>query len=232
MQKINTILQSSLNWLIKLIFYFRFLILKRGNKDIPTKILNKYPDFESNRFHDGQWNEYLEWYLEDKTPQDWNTYKYSHWHANDIPGFWRRYGRFDFNVKLDGLVSGKQWPAIWLFEIKGANDEIQDQGYINRAYYYEIDIELFKDSLGYTLHLNHEGGKNEPGYHKLSTSFHNKKLWRKLQSEYHLYTIDWNSKWIRYYIDNILTAQFRNDFHTSMKIIMSQLTMHKVTVTY
>lgn len=220
-----------INWFIKQLFYIRYF-LDRGYSTLPSNIVTEYPEFESTSFLDNQWNQYLEWYLDSKHLEDWNTFKYRQpWHQNNIKGFSRRYGKFFFNCRLAGLIDKDGRPAIWLLELQDKNDQYQREGFENRTFYYEIDIELFEDSLEYTLHLNHNGKQHEePGYQRWSAGFQNKSLWNELRNSTHLYTINWSPKWIKFYIDNILTAVFRNDYHIPMQIVMSRLTMQRVIV--
>lgn len=191
-----------MNWLLKQLFYFRYLILKQGSSTdskvfilpyiIPTKV-----KFYSKSFQDGQWNHSLPW--------EWNT--------RNI--FSQQYGKFYFKAKLDGLVEANSRPAIWLYE-EGPE----------HSNYYEIDIELFRKHLGYTVHVNHNGGQE--GATVRRSLFANHKLYRKLQKEYHLFLIDWNEKRIKMYIDGILASRFRNEIHTPMSIIMGRCSMERV----
>jgi beta-glucanase (GH16 family) len=209
----------SLNWFLKQIFYIRFLIFKCG--DIKPIVKTDWK-FESVSFTVFNWNKYLPWYRESEDEQDWNTYN----------KFYQRYGRFYFRCMLDvEVIPDIQWPAIWLLELRSKTDNTPDLLKFNGLeYYYEIDIELFHDSMGYTIHINHIGGQHEYGYHDMHIKFHNKRLYRKLSTEYHLYLIDWQWDYIRFYIDGIITAKFRNEIHLPMQIVMSNLSMNWVAV--
>jgi len=140
-------------------------------------------------------------------------------YKSKIKGFNQQYGKFFFKAKLDGLVTDTSWPAIWLLELKNEPDE---------TYYYEIDIELFKNHFGYTIWCNPKGKKE---YAEVSRSlFANRKFYRNLQKDYHLFLIDWSKEWIKMYINGILTAKFRNEIHTPLQIICSKITMQKTIV--
>lgn len=212
-----------MNWLLKLWFYFRYLILKQGVIDSTTGILYKgrftETTFYSDHFTDGRWNEYLPWYKDSEAFRDWNTYC-----TDYTSGFSQQYGRFYFEVRLDGLVTNTSWPAIWLFEMKSFTDVAE--GLSDHAYYYEIDIELFKNHFGYTIHIDHDG----KGKKVKRSLFANHKFRRRLQKEYHLFLIEWSKKWIKFYVDGILSARFRNEIHTPLQIIMSKLSMTKTIV--
>jgi beta-glucanase (GH16 family) len=136
------------------------------------------------------------------------------------------YGKFYFKAKLDGLVTSMSRPAIWLYDEKSLTDVMQ--GNAEHPFYYEIDIELFKKHLGYTIWYNHNGGQQGATVRRSLLANH--KLYRKLQKEYHLLLIDWSKKWIRFYINGILTAKFRNEIHKPMVIIMGRCSMQKVIV--
>ena len=203
-----------MNWIIKQIFYFKYFIQHLGCNllSIPKQF-----SFLSISFKDYQWNEYLEWYVEKKELQDWNTYKYKNL-ASTVKGFSQLYGKWYFCVRLDGEI-GKQIPALWLLNL---DDD----------HYYEIDIELFEKDFAFTIHWNHTGkqDKSDPNYHFTSSHFGNKKLWNELRSRIHLFVIDWTKKWIRFYIDGLLTAKFKNYIHTPMSMILSKCSMSKVII--
>lgn len=210
-----------MNWLIKQIFYFQYLILKQGKvyKEVPES--GKFYPFISYSFTGGLWNEYLPWFAETKPRQDWNTYGI----------FNQLYGKFYFNARLDGLpvvnnLVGTYVPAIWLYDSRSENDV--KEGRADHPYGYEIDIELFSKNFGYTIHWNHNGGS--AGATVKRSLFANRKLYRSLQSQFHLFAIFWNNENIKFYIDGILAARFRNEIHTPMQIIMSKLTMTKTII--
>lgn len=199
-----------MNWLIKNIFYLKFLWLKKGIIHSLTGLLylNRYRQttFYSDSFTDGQWNEKLPWWSLDKWNRlDWNTYGH----------FKQLYGRFYFKVRLDGLVAEKSWPAIWLLDI-GENT------------YCEIDIELFRNHFGFTLWINNNGKQETAKVWR--SQFANRRLRRELQKNYHLYCIDWTRKSVKIYIDGILAGKFRHSPKYEMQIILSKLSMSQTIV--
>jgi len=210
-----------LNWLIKQWFYWLYLRKEQGNWIMP---LVDDPTFESYAFADGKWNPHLPWNAE-KDKWDYNTYG----------KFWKRYGKFYFNCKLDGeIIHDVSRPAIWLLEIRDEDDVNPNlMGFSGCNYYYEIDIELFHDSLKYTIHINHNGKQHDKatGYHCMNCKFENKKLYQDLREYYHVYCIDWQWDYIRFYIDGLLTAKFKNEIHLPMQIVLSKLDMSEVIVT-
>lgn len=212
-----------MNWLLKQIFYLRYLVLKQGGENYPMGVLydpNYVPKstFLSHSFTDGQWNKYLEWYLEDKTFQDWNTIKYTK-HLSEVPEFKQLYGKWYFKAKLNGLVTKTSWPAIWLLEL---NNEP------GKTWYFEIDIELFRENFGITVWSNPNGPQETAKV--VRSKFANHKFYRKLQSDYHLFMIDWNKEWIKFSINGLLCARFKNEIHIPMQIICSKLSMNKIIV--
>jgi beta-glucanase (GH16 family) len=194
------------NWLLKQIFYFQYLVLKQ----------DKSPRLNSIIFQPGNcyvWNSF----------ENWRQGKPDEWDTRGI--FSQQYGKFYFKAKLDGLVTSISQPAIWLYDEKSLADI---QGNAEHPYYYEIDIELFFEHFGYTIWWNHNGGQR--GATVVRSLFANRKLYRKLQKEYHLFLIDWSEKWIRFYINGILTACFKNEIYVPMQIICTKINMTKVIV--
>ena len=231
-----------INWLLKQLFYFRYFVLNRKYKDpffkvsdgryyipfkpTPTSTRFAKPTFVSESFTDGQWNNTTPWGWKDC----WNTYDKTTFpkkYVNDVfvgydskvKGFKQQYGRFYFKAKLDGLVTKNQWPALWLLEISD-------------NFYFEIDIELLKNDLSYTIHWNHSGkqDKSDPNYHVMRSNFASHKLYRSLQRDYHLFLIDWSKEWVKMYINGILTCCFKNEIHVPMQIICSKINAQKVIV--
>jgi hypothetical protein len=221
-QKIN-------NWFIKQRFYWNYLIKNRG---VPFTLISRNLTFNSITFKDGQWNEFLPWAFNDKKQHDPNTYHDTR--QSEKAGFWQRYGEFKFLCMLNGEGTDDQHSAIWLLEIRDEDDVNPNLlGFSGTNYYYEIDIELFSKHFGYTIHVNHNGRKGDKytGYHRVGALFGSKVLMQELQNGYHLHTIDWGWDYIRYYIDGLLTAKFKNEIHLPMQIILSKLGMSTVIVT-
>jgi beta-glucanase (GH16 family) len=204
------------NWLLKQIFYFRYLILKQDKSPRLNDII-----FQPGNCHVwnsfDNWNRYLPWYDPIKWPhQDWNTYGI----------FKQQYGKFFFKARLDGLVTNKGWPAIWLLDIGNPK---HDENTDDNGHYCEIDIELMKNHLVFTQ-WNNSFNKYQESADVVRSQFANHKLYRSLQKEYHLFLIDWSEEWIKMYINGIKCAQFRNEILVSMQIVMSKCSMSKTIV--
>jgi hypothetical protein len=211
--------QIMYNWILKQVFYFKYLILKQDLSVCGTiwKLLQPQKiTFQSKSFTDGQFNAFLPWYKDSKAFQDWNTYGI----------FSQQYGKFYFKAKLDGLVTKSSWPAIWLLDMCSQNDINEGRG--DHPYYYEVDIELMRNHLIYSIHFSHNGEKAFETI--LRSQFANRRLRRNLQKDYHLFLIDWSQKWIRFYINGILSARFRNEIHTPLQIICSKIDATKIIV--
>jgi hypothetical protein len=78
--------------------------------------------------------------------------------------------------------------------------------------------------------MNHNGGQKEPGYFAVHSKLRNRRLYKNLQKDYHLFLIDWSEKWIKMYINGILTAKFKNEINIPMQIVMSRTNMSKTIV--
>ena len=202
-----------INWLLKQVFYFKYFILKQS-KDLLKDACNHYTySFYSESFTDGQWKSKLPWW----DVQKWNTTDY-----NTYGIFSQLFGKFYFKAKLEPYLIRQPyfsdvWSAIWLTEI-------------GEEFYYEIDAELFRDHFGYTVHWNHKGGQSGPNYHVVRSNFYSRSLCRSLQKDFHLFLIDWSKDWIKFSINGILCAKFRNEIHIPMQIIISHCEMSKVIV--
>jgi beta-glucanase (GH16 family) len=125
-------------------------------------------------------------------------------------------------------------PVIWLLEIRDEDDVNPKLLAFNGSnYYYEIDIEMWKEKFGYTIHVNHNGKQYDKlsGYCQCGSYYRDKSLLRDLRRGFHLHTIDWQYDYVRFYIDGLLTAKFKNEMHLPMQIIMSKLEIGKVLVT-
>jgi hypothetical protein len=210
--------QKFYNWLLKQWFYFVYLVLKQGSNDMSEYIcqcLETITPFYSNSFFDGQWRH-------DKL-EEWKTFPDP---TKGIKGFKQQYGKWYFKARLDGLVESDCRPAIWLYDEKSLTDVMK--GDAEHPYYYEIDIELFKEHFGYTIWYNTKGGQG--GATVVRSLFANRKLYRKLQSEYHLFLIDWTKEWIKMYINGILTCKFKNEIHVPCQIITGRCSMSDVIV--
>jgi beta-glucanase (GH16 family) len=208
-----------MNWILKQLFYLRYFTKRIWfiwwQLEYRRQII-----FQSDSFRDGQWNERLPW--DEKTaPINYNTYGI----------FSQQYGKFFFKARMDGLIEQNGWPAIWLYDERSKEDV--KAGKVDHAYYYEIDFELcekMKNFFAVNFHFNHSGGYQEPGYKKFSSRFRIRKFMRNLQKDYHLFLIDWNKDWIKFYINGILCARFRNEINVPMQIIMSRMSMEKTII--
>ena len=210
-----------INWILKQIFYFRYFVLKQGK--LPKFSGEYFAEdlFASYSFTDGQWNDTLPWGWKDC----WNTYG----------KFKQCYGKWYFKAKMEPYIIRQPyfpdlWSAIWLVDMASKEDVLA--GRADHPYYFEIDIELLKNDLSYTIHWNHTGkqDKSDPNYHVVSSKLRNRKLRRRLQKDYHLFLIDWSKKWIKFSINGILMAKFRNEIHVPMQMICSKISMSKVIV--
>ncbi len=204
-----------MNFLIKIWFYIQYFILKRGKATDSNVFIMPYIEpckatFYSKSFTDGQWHDKLPWW----DPIKWNTIDY-----NTYGIFSQCYGKFYFKVKMGKYVKRQPvfpdiWPALWILDIG--------------KHYYEIDIELFEKHFGYTVQFNHNGPQE--GATKLRANFYSQRLYRNLQKNFHLFLIDWNKDWIRFSINGILCARFRNEIHIPMQIIISKCSLNKTII--
>jgi hypothetical protein len=204
------------NWLLKMKFYFIFYLWDDHEDYEPE---NKNITFRSVFFKDGQWNKYLEWYAGAGLIQDWNTYRYIHL-SSPVKGFAQHYGTFNFYARLDGWTI-LRFPAIWLLCICE-----------NNTCYYEIDIELPDKQLEFNLHLNSHGKQSDPDTKDYHSIFRLKYLRDCLERNFYWYTIKWDKDSVKFYINGIKTAQFKDiSIDTSMALICSKLSIGEVTVT-
>ena len=162
------------NWFIKQIFYIKYWLrlfpYARGKGEMT---------FYNSGLHDGQW-----------------TTDNAIWPFTKT--FRQKYGLFRFMAVLNGEITDKKWPALWML-----NDKKK---------YLEIDIELMKNSKGpylvYTVWINNNSNISEKAKVKRikykKKSFIQDVIKRPLE-----YIIEWREKEIRFYIFNILTGVVR-----------------------
>ena len=158
--------------------------------------------FFSSSFSDGQWIKET-WYY---------TKVYRH-----------HYGRVFFKAKLDGKFEETIWPALWLINNR-------DEGF-----YFEIDIELWKKGIKYPrlvftswINNNKDSADSDDGCKVERFHFKNQRFIRKLQSEFHEYTIYRNDKKIKFYIDGILAGIFNNIHDGEMTISAGNVNIKEI----
>jgi len=192
--------EKFINWLLKLLFYWRFLVLKRGN---PVKFAGKNVTFLSNFLLDNAWKGSMT-ETSYGVRRDWVSIKRF------------QYGRFYFRARLDGIIEN-YWPAIWLLEIGEGNST-----------YYRIDIELFATHFGLTVRVNENGYQDTARVYR--SCFANRKFFSMIKHEFHLYLIDWNEKRIEFSLDGLLIARFRDVPKVPMQIILNKLSLSRCIV--
>jgi len=108
-------------------------------------------------------------------------------------------------------------------------------GHEYNLYYSEIDIELWHKGqvnpyLVCTSWFNDLNGSSlkEDGCKSQSFKLKNKTLIKRLQSEVHEYTIDWDKKQIKYYIDGILIGKLTNSPFGNMTLAVWDAGIDKV----
>ena len=181
------------NWFIKQLFYIRyFLVLFPPLRDRGKMTFN------SLGLNDGQWT------------------NGSHiWPFTKV--FRQKYGVFLFMAILNGEITDKKWPALWMLN--------------NKYKYLEIDIELMKNSKGpylvYTVWINNNSNISEKAMVKRikykKKSFIQDVIKRPLE-----YIIEWREKEIRFYIFNILTGVVKMSPDEEMWLAAGQCTLIRV----
>lgn len=111
-------------------------------------------------------------------------------------GDWK-YGRIDVRAKLP--AGRGMWPAIWMLPT--------DWKYGGWPHSGEIDIMenvgFWPDSVLGTVHTN--------AYNGMKGTQKTKGLnFKDLSTAFHVYSIEWDAKKIRFYVDNILYNEFKN----------------------
>jgi beta-glucanase (GH16 family) len=121
-----------------------------------------------------------------------------------------KYGRVDIRAKLPS--GGGTWPALWML-----GDNITSAGWPACG---EIDI---MEHVGNQLnkiyatlhHPNHSGANGDGGTVNISNA----------TSEFHIYSLDWSSNQIKFYVDNQLFYTFANNsnlpFNQNFFLIMN-----------
>ena len=123
------------------------------------------------------------------------------------------YGTVVYKAVLNGEFKESIWPCIWLV-------------YIGAGCYYEIDIELMQGKkrpyLVFTVWINPESGT--PIAVK-RIGFRKKSFINKLRTETHEFTIVWDDKKVKYYINNILSGVIKGDVSEPMNIMAGNVEM-------
>jgi beta-glucanase (GH16 family) len=106
-----------------------------------------------------------------------------------------QYGRVDIRAKLP--AGGGTWPALWML---GANYETSAWPACG-----EIDImEHVGNSLnrihGSLHHPGHSGGNSDSGIVDITNA----------TTQFHVYSLDWSSTTIKFYVDNVVYYTFNN----------------------
>lgn len=173
---------------------------------------------------------YIRFFLGNKTTIAFKDWLFSLFYSDDFDdGQWEKdvwyytkdyrqgFGKVFFTAKLDGLFEENIWPAMWLI-------------YNTKDLYYEIDIELWgKDKyprLVFTSWLII--GKE---LERKRISYKCSKFIKKLQSEFHEYTISRSEKGIRFYIDNILAGSSSYTCNAEMTIAAGNVSIKEIIAT-
>ncbi|WNM18078.1 glycoside hydrolase family 16 protein [Flavobacterium capsici] len=106
-----------------------------------------------------------------------------------------KYGRIDIRAKLP--IGGGTWPALWML-----GNNISSAGWPACG---EIDI---MEHVGNDLNRIH-GTLHYPG-HSGGNADSSSILISNVSSEFHVYSIDWNASFIKFYVDNQLFYTFNN----------------------
>ena len=142
--------------------------------------------------------------------ENWEKSKYTSARLVTKGKFSFKYGRVDIRAKLPS--GGGTWPALWML-----GDNITSAGWPACG---EIDIiEHVGNQLNKiyaTLHHpNHSGANGDGGTVNISNA----------TSEFHIYSLDWSSNQIKFYVDNQLFYTFANNsnlpFNQNFFLIMN-----------
>ncbi len=109
--------------------------------------------------------------------------------------FTLQYGRVDIRAKLPS--GGGTWPALWML---GANYETNAWPACG-----EIDIMEHVGNMPNTIHSTlhhpgHSGGNGDGGTVNIPTA----------TTDFHVYSVDWSSTTIKFYVDNVVYYTFNN----------------------
>jgi len=112
------------------------------------------------------------------------------------------YGKIDVKAKIpSGLGT---WPAIWML-----STDWQYGGWPASG---EIDI---MEHVGYDQNKIHGSIHTQSYYHKIGTQKSNQVIISTASTEFHVYSIDWDSTKIDFFVDNEKYFSFSNEHKTS-----------------
>ena len=112
------------------------------------------------------------------------------------------YGKIDVKAKIP---TGKgTWPAIWMLST--------DRQYGGWPASGEIDI---MEHVGYDQNKIHGSIHTQSYYHKIGTQKSNQIIIPTASTEFHVYSIDWDSTKIDFFVDNEKYFSFSNEHKTS-----------------
>jgi len=112
-----------------------------------------------------------------------------------------RYARIEVMAKLPGGVG--TWPAIWMLPEEWAYGGWPSSG--------EIDI---MEHVGYDPFSVYGSVHTEAYNHADGTQFTKMVKVTDAEQEFHLYTIEWTQSEIRWYVDDLHYATFRNEYQS------------------
>lgn len=106
-----------------------------------------------------------------------------------------KYGRVDIRAKLP--AGGGTWPALWMLGDNISTINWPDCGEIDIMEHVGNNLNKIYGSLHYP---GHSGGNATTGTTTIATA----------TTDFHIYSIDWSSTSIRFYVDNQLYHSFAN----------------------
>lgn len=110
-----------------------------------------------------------------------------------------KYGRVDIRAKLP--AGGGTWPALWMLGENISTMSWPDCGEIDIMEHVGNNLNRIYGSLHYP---GHSGGNSVTGTTTIATA----------TTDFHIYSIDWSSTSIKFYVDNQLYHSFANTSST------------------